>query len=322
VSASIDVIVPAYNRFDLTSSCLRHLAAQTVDHDVIVVDNGSTDETRTVLRRDWPDVTVVELEYNHPFTQAVNLGVAAGQGEHIVLMNNDVDLRPDCLEHLLVPLEQDAQVGSVATVLLTVDGQSIDSVGVTTDVTLAGFPRQQGLAPGHARDPRPVLTGPEGTAAAYRRAAWEQVGGLDESIQAYMEILDLAWRLRAAGWETALAADAVGVHLGSATFGRRSPAQRRLAGFSRAYLLRRYGILRGRHGPRALLTEAIVLAGDGLLERDLEALRGRLEGWRGAAGLPRRELPPRAAIDESITLRDSLALRRGATGRAASRKRT
>jgi N-acetylglucosaminyl-diphospho-decaprenol L-rhamnosyltransferase len=322
VSASIDVVVPAYNRFDLTSSCLRHLAAQTVEHHVIVVDNGSTDETRTALRRDWPDVTVVELDHNHPFTQAVNLGVAAGQGEHIVLMNNDVDLRPDCLEHLLAPLQRDPRVGSVATVLLTVDERSIDSVGVTTDVTLAGFARQQGLAPEHSRDPRPVLTGPEGTAAAYRRAAWEQVGGLDESIHAYMEILDLAWRLRVAGWESVYAPAALGVHLGSATFGRGSARQRRLAGYSRGYLLRRYGVLRGRYAPRTLLTETLVVCGDALLARDLTALRGRVAGWRAARGLARRPRPPAEAIDATISLRDSLALRRDAIGRAASRKRT
>jgi N-acetylglucosaminyl-diphospho-decaprenol L-rhamnosyltransferase len=311
VAISIDVVVPAYNRFDLTSSCLVHLAAQTVEHRVIVVDNGSTDETRTALRRDWPDVTVVELDYNHPFTQAVNLGVAAGRGDHVVLLNNDVDLRPDCLEHLVGPLDRDPGVGSVAAALLAVGEQTIDSVGVTTDVTLAGFPRLQGLAPEHARDPHPVLTGPEGTAAAYRRIAWEDLGGLDEAIQAYMEILDLAWRLRVAGWETTCAPEAIGVHLGSATFGRGSARQRRLAAFSRGYLLRRYGVLRGRFAPRALLTETLVVSADTVLSRDLNALRGRVAGWRAAGGMARHPRPPAQAIDPTISLRDSLALRRG-----------
>jgi N-acetylglucosaminyl-diphospho-decaprenol L-rhamnosyltransferase len=310
VSASIDVVVPAYNHYELTSSCLRHLAAQTAPHNVIVVDNGSTDETRESLARDWPEVQVLALEHNHAFTRAINLGVAAGRGEHIVLMNNDVDLRPDCLEHLVGPLERDPRLGSVATVLLTVGEQAIDSVGVTADVTLAGFPRLQGLAPERAREEQPVLTGPEGTAAAYRRAAWEQVGGLDESIRAYMEILDLAWRLRQAGWQTTSAPGAIGVHLGSATFGRGSAGQRRLAGFSRGYLLRRYGVLRGRFAPRALLTETLVVSGDAALSRDLAALHGRLAGWRAARGMERHPRPPAEAIDTTITFRDSLALRR------------
>ncbi len=312
---SIDVVVPAYNHWELTASCLNHLAAQTLPHRVIVVDNGSTDRTRESLRRDWPLVTVVALDHNHPFTKAVNLGVAAGEGEHVVLLNNDVDLRPDFLERVIEPLQSDERVGSVASVMLTPGEHAIDSVGVTTDPTLAGFARLQGLAPGRAGEQRPVLTGPEGTAAAYRRAAWQQVGGLDESITAYMEILDLAWRLRAAGWQTACAPEAVGVHLGSATFGRGSVRQRRLAGFSRGYLMRRYRVLRGRHAARALFTEALVVTSDAVLSRDLVALRGRLAGWRSAAGMEPLPRPPEEAIDGTITLRESLALRRGGTRR-------
>jgi GT2 family glycosyltransferase len=312
VAPSIDVVIPAYNRWDLTSSCLRHLAAQTLAHRVIVVDNGSTDETPTALRRDWPEVSVVELDHNQSFTRAVNTGVRAGQSECIVLLNNDVELRPDCLARLVAPLQQDPSVGSVAAVLLAPGERLIDSVGVTTDVTLAGFPRMQGLGVEHAHDSRPLLTGPEGTAAAYRRAAWDQVGGLDEAIHAYMEILDLAWRLRRAGWDTACAPEAVGVHLGSATFGHRSVAQRRLAGYSRGYLLRRYGVIRSRVAARALITEAIVVAGDLLASHDLAALRGRLAGWRAARAMQRLPRPPAQAIDATISMRDSLALRRGA----------
>jgi GT2 family glycosyltransferase len=310
VATSIDVVVPAFNHWELTAGCLAHLAAQTVPHQVIVVDNGSRDQTRAALRRDWPSVRVVELDHNHAFTTAVNRGVSSGEGEQVVLLNNDVELRPDCLERLVAPLERDPSLGSVAAVLLAPGEQRIDSVGVTTDVTLAGFPRLKGLAPSCAEDPHPKLSGPEGTAAAYRRAAWEQVGGLDESITAYMEILDLAWRLRSAGWTTTLAPQARGMHLGSATFGRGSARQRLLAGFSRGYLLRRYGVLRGRFAARALATEAIVMAADAVLSRDAAATRGRIAGWRAARGLTRRARPPLDAIDRSITLRASLALRR------------
>jgi GT2 family glycosyltransferase len=308
---TIDVVIPAYNRFDLTASCLRHLREQTVGHRVIVVDNGSTDDTRARLAQDWPEVTVVALDENHAFTTAVNRGVAAGDGEHVVLLNNDVDLRPDCLAQLVAPLDADASIGSVASIMLRPGEQVIDSAGVAADATLAGFARLQGLPAERAADPRPALCGAEGTAAAYRRAAWEQVGGFDEHIRAYMEILDLALKLRAAGWQTTCATAAIGVHLGSGTFGRRSSNQRRLAGFSRGYMLRRWGVLRGRHGPRALVTEAIVVAGDAVISRDLAALRGRRAGWRSARGLPRHRWPPAGVLDDEISFRQSLALRRG-----------
>jgi N-acetylglucosaminyl-diphospho-decaprenol L-rhamnosyltransferase len=312
VAASIDVVVPAYNRYELTCDCLAHLARQTAAHRTIVVDDGSSDGTPAQVRRDWPDVTVVELGANQGYTRAVNRGVRAGDGEYVVLLNNDVQLRPDCLERMVAPLEGDPTVGSVAATMLAPDEQTIDSVGVTADVTLAGFARLQGRPIADATLQTPTLTGPEGAAGAYRRIAWEQAGGLDETIVAYMEILDLALRLRTAGWNTASAPDARGVHLGSSTYGKRSAGQRRLAGFSRGYLLRRYGVLRGARSARTLLTEAAVVAGDIAICHDLQALRGRVQGWRAAAGMSRHPRPPDTAIAESISLWESLRLRRAA----------
>jgi GT2 family glycosyltransferase len=312
MALSIDVVVAVHNRYELTHDCLEHLARQTVAHRTIVVDDGSSDGTPERLRRDWPHATVVELGANHGYTKAVNRGVSAGEGGCVVLLNNDALLRPDCLERLVAPLHDDPRVGSVAAVMLRPTEKTIDSVGVSADATLAGFARLQGRPAADAALPAPVLTGPEGTTGAYRRTAWEQVGGLDETIVAYMEILDLALRLRTAGWTAASAPEACGVHLGSSTYGRRSDAQRRMAAFSRGYLLRRYGVLRSRAGGRALLTEAVVVAADIALCRDAQALRGRVEGWRAGAGMARHPPPPEEAIDSSISLWESLKLRRSA----------
>ena len=313
MSPSIDVVIPVHNHYPLTNDCLEHLRRQSVPHRVIVVDDGSSDHTPELLRREWPEVTVIELESNRGYTRAINHGVAEGEGEYVVLLNNDVNLRPDCLERLVTPLRTDPEVGSVAALMLRPEEDTIDSFGVTADVTLAGFARLQGHPVADAHDDHaPVLTGPEGTAGAYRRRAWEQVGGLDQTIVAYMEILDLALRLRSAGWSTVGASDALGVHLGSATYGRRSSAQRRLAGFSRGYLMRRYGVLRSRATVRALFTETVVVALDLLTRHDTQALGGRAEGWRAGRGKANHPQPPRAAIDHTISLWRSLMLRRKA----------
>jgi N-acetylglucosaminyl-diphospho-decaprenol L-rhamnosyltransferase len=317
VSSSVDVVIVTYNRYELTESCLRHLAGQTLDHRVIVVDNGSADDTPARLRADWPDVRLVALDRNHGFAVGSNRGVAAGSGEVVVLLNNDVSPRADFLELLIAPF-RDATVGSAASLMLQPREERIDSVGLTADVTLAGFPRLHGLPAACARDPRPVLAGPAGTAAAYRRVAWEQVGGLDETIFTYMEDFDLALRLRSAGWESVAAPDAVGVHLGSATHGHRSAWQRRNGGFGRGYLLRRYGLPRGAAAARALATETVVVLGDLVLSHDLAALQGRIQGWGAGQYRPHHPRPPAAAIDRQIGFRDSLALRRGVYTRRAA----
>jgi N-acetylglucosaminyl-diphospho-decaprenol L-rhamnosyltransferase len=318
VPRSIDVVIVAYGRYELTNSCLSHLRAQTIDHRVILVDNGSTDDTRARVQREWPQVQLECFHENHGFAEACNRGVAAGSGEIVVLLNNDVDARPDFLERLVGPLRDDAEVGSVAALMLQPGERLIDSAGLAADVTLACFPRLQGLDVADAQRERPVLAGPAGTAAAYRRSAWEQVGGLDEAMFAYMEDFDLALRLRRAGWKAVLATGAVGVHLGSATHGHRSAWQRRHGGFGRGYLLRRYGLLRGRNAPRTLATEAVVVLADLVISHDLAALGGRLSGWHAARRAPHLSPPPPEAVDAATSFRDSLAMRRGVYARRAA----
>jgi N-acetylglucosaminyl-diphospho-decaprenol L-rhamnosyltransferase len=307
-------VIPTSGRYELTGNCLSHLARQTRPHTVIVSDNGGGGETAERVSREWPAVRLIRSEDRLSFAAACNRGADVGDGEVVVLLNNDVYCRPDWLERLVAPLEAEPETGSVACLLVQPGEQAIDSVGLCADSTLAGFPRLAGLPVARAGDARPALAGPAGAAGAYRRAAWDQVGGLDEAIFAYAEDLDLALRLRAAGWGAAVAPEAVGMHLGSATHGHRTAWQRRHAGFARGYLLRRYGVMSGRHAARALATEVAVAFGDAVLSRDLAALSGRVAGWRAASGLTRRPAPA-DALDPDIGMHESLALRTRIYGR-------
>jgi N-acetylglucosaminyl-diphospho-decaprenol L-rhamnosyltransferase len=293
---------------------LAHLARQTRSHTVIVSDNGGSGETAERIGSEWPAVRLLRSAERLSFAAACNRGAAAGDGEVVVLLNNDVYCHADWLERLVVPLEAEPRTGSVACLLVQPGEQLIDSVGLCADRTLAGFPRLAGLPVARAGDAQPRLTGPAGAAAAYRRTAWGQVGGLDEAIFAYAEDLDLALRLRAAGWRASVATEAVGMHLGSATHGHRTAWQRRHAGFARGYLLRRYGVLRSCAAARALTTEAAVVLGDAILSRDLAAVSGRMAGWRSASDLARRSTAA-DALDPEIGIRDSLGLRRSVYAR-------
>jgi N-acetylglucosaminyl-diphospho-decaprenol L-rhamnosyltransferase len=317
---SVDVAIVAYQRFDLTENCLRHLADQTLPHQVVLVDNGSTDGTTHKVREEFPHVAVIRLDRNTRYAIACNRAATAGTGEVIVMLNNDVDCRPDFLERLTAPLAADDRVGCASPLLLQPEEELIDSVGLVADMTLSAFPRFHGRPVAEADAASPTLTGPAGAAAAFRRAAWEAVGGLDEAIFAYMEDFDLALRIRSAGWKAAAALDAVAVHVGSATHGRRSVSQRYHGGFGRGYVLRRYGVLRSRAAGRALATEALVVIGDAFVSRDFAATRGRFAGWRAASGKPRRPRPPSEAVEREISFLDSIRLRRDTyLGRSAER---
>jgi GT2 family glycosyltransferase len=306
-----DVVIPVHNRWELTKTCLEHLRGQTLAHTTIVCDNGSTDGTPERVGNLFPDVRLVQLGANSGFPVACNRGVRSGNGEVVVLLNNDVECRPDFLERLVAPFASVERLGSVASLLLTPGEDRIESFGLAVDPTLAGYPRLRGAPARVAQSADPILIGPSGAAGAYRRQAWDEVGGLDEGVFAYAEDVDVALRIRAAGWATAAVADAVAVHIGSASAVTRSEWQRYQGGFARAYFLRRYGILRGREAMRALATEALVVAGDAAVySHDLAALRGRIAGWRAAGGKPRVPRPPREVIDRRITFLKSVSLRR------------
>jgi N-acetylglucosaminyl-diphospho-decaprenol L-rhamnosyltransferase len=308
---SVDVAIVAYRGWEFTRTTLQHLREQTIEHTVVLCDNGCDQGTAQRARAEFPEVKVIRLERNMTCAISCNASVAAGDSEIVVMMNNDVELRPDFLERLTAPFAQRPRLASVSPLLLRPGEQQIDSVGLVADPTLAAFPRFKGEAPGRARgEVGPVLTGSDGTIAAFRRTAWEEMGGEDESILAYQEDFDLGLRLRVAGWEMTAALDAVAVHLGSATWGHRSYRQRRNSGHARAYYLRRYGVLSTRMAPRALLAEALVVAGDLVLSRDAAALSGRIAGWRAAKGLPPLPWPPAEAIDRRIGFLDSMRRRR------------
>jgi len=297
-----DVIVVTYEAREHTLRCLEHLLAACRPQDrVIVVDNASSDGTAAAVRRRFPVVRVLAMPENVGFGRAVNAGVAAGEGEAVVLVNNDLFVEPPFVGALLAALEADPDVGMVAGLSLVPGGELVDGFGIELDVTLAAYNRLRLRPPSAAPG---VLAGPSGGAAAYRRRAFEAAGGFDAALFAYGEDADLALRLRRAGWRAAAAPQARGVHLGGASVGAGSPLQRRLGGFARGFLLRRYGVLRSRAAPRALAIEALVI-GWGLVRfRTAIPLTARIAGWR-AAGAHREPVDP-AAIDRTIDVREAI----------------
>lgn len=283
---TIDVVVPTFNRADLLRGCLEHLSRQGVPHTAIVVDNGSSDGTVEMVRDEFPDVRLVALDTNLGFGRAVNLGVESGDGDAVVLINNDVDVLPGFLRSLVAPLERDPEVGMVAGVLLRPGLEVVDAAGVVIDRGLGGYGYLVG-APVAALDAPPRgLTAPCGGAAAYRRTALEAASGFDPELFAYFEDLDLGLRLIAGGWTCAFAPDARAIHLGSATLGLRSAKQVQIGATSRGYILGRYRV-----GLPWLATEAGVALADAFTMRSPAPLVERVRGYRQGRRLPRRERP-------------------------------
>jgi GT2 family glycosyltransferase len=305
------VYIPNFNGIEWIGRALRSLHEQSRPVEVVVVDNGSSDDSVALVRDQFPEVKLVELGRNIGFGPALNRAVAEHPAEALILLNNDVECEPRFVEALLEQLGEG--IDSVAGVLVQERSPGlIDSAGVVADSTLMGFDYLHGEpieAALTAADP----LGPTGGAALYRRAAFEAVGGFDERIFLYYEDLDLALRLAAAGGRCRLAGEARALHAYSASLGAASGRKFAHTGWSRGYMLRRYGVM-SRPGPalRALACEGAICGGQLLMDHTAKGLSGRWRGWRDGRGLEHRDLDGAPLLD--ISPREALALRRRRRG--------
>jgi N-acetylglucosaminyl-diphospho-decaprenol L-rhamnosyltransferase len=302
------IYIPTHNGRERLERALRSLEAQSRPADVVVVDNGSTDGTADLVRGEFPEVALLELGRNLGFGPALNRAVAELPGDPVILLNDDAEAEPRFVEALLETAAEGAECIAGVLVQEAAPGL-IDSAGVVVDATLMGFDYLHG-EPLEAAEGAADPLGPTGGAALYRLDAFRAAAGFDERIFLYYEDLDLALRLRAAGARCHLAPGARAVHAYSASLGAGSGAKYARTGWSRGYMLRRYGVMsRPRRALRALAAEAAICAGQMLRDHTAKGLGGRLRGWRDAAGLERKLFDEGALLD--ITLREALEARRG-----------
>jgi GT2 family glycosyltransferase len=201
VDTRVAVVIPNWNGRRWLPDCLESLAAQTlVPAEVIVVDNGSTDGSLELLRES-PGVRVVSLGRNTGFAFAANRGVEAADSELVALVNTDIVLAPDWLERMARTLESDPGAASVACKM--VDLRNPELLYDAGDVLRRdGACEQRGRFErddGRFNQPGEVFGACAG-AALYRRSVVLAAGGFDERFFTYLEDVDLALRLRLAGW--------------------------------------------------------------------------------------------------------------------------
>jgi N-acetylglucosaminyl-diphospho-decaprenol L-rhamnosyltransferase len=303
------VYIPTFDARQLLGRVLESLARQAgaKEFEVVVVDNGSGDGSATFVREEFPEVGVVELERNFGFGPAINRAVEERPGDPVILLNNDTECEPDFVAALLDAAGEDAQMAA-GVLLQEREPGLIDSAGVLADSTLMGFDHLNG-EPLEALEAAPDPLGPTGGAALYRLDAFRAVGGFDERIFLYYEDLDLALRLAAAGGRCRLAPGARALHAYSASLGAASGRKYARTGWSRGYMLRRYGVMsRPGAAARVLACEGAICAGQILRDRTGKGLGGRLRGWRDAAGLERRDASPAPLLE--ISAAEALRRRR------------
>jgi GT2 family glycosyltransferase len=295
---SLAVVIVNHNSGRFLDRCLGALAAQTTrPKRTVVVDNASEDGSAEGLEERFPNVEVVRLGTNEGFARANNVAVERVEDcEWVALLNPDAFPDPDWLEALLEAAASHPGYAFFASRL--VDGARTTVLDGTGDFYhVSGWAWQRGHGQrvgGEEADPRmpEEVFSPCAAAALYRRDAFQEVGGFDESFFCYFEDIDLAFRLRLAGHRCLYVPAAVAVHIGAATAGRESDfavyhAHRNLVW---TYVKDMPGRLLLLYLPHHLFVNALTLL------------------WFSLRGHPRAIL--RAKVDALLGLRRALAARR------------
>lgn len=219
--SSVAVVIPNWNRADLLRAVLKNLSEQTVSPaEVVVVDNGSTDESCVVAEA--AGAKVICFESNRGFAPAVNAGIRASVAEWVLILNNDVALNADWIERAQKTAEVEFAAFATGKLLSFDDPSLIDG---TWDLLCRGGHawRTGFLRPdGPLWNARRAIDFAPMTAALFRRSVFERAGYLDERFEAYYEDVDFGLRCAAMGLRGVYEPAAIGRHRGKNTLGKDS----------------------------------------------------------------------------------------------------
>jgi N-acetylglucosaminyl-diphospho-decaprenol L-rhamnosyltransferase len=250
----ISFIILSWNTCSLLNECLASIAqfAGAWDHEIIMIDNGSKDGSQEMVRTRFPYVRLVQNQENVGFSRGNNQGVNMSTGQYLLLLNSDAMLKQGTLDTLISLAQTQPGLGMVGARLINPDG--------TFQASHTRFPNlwREFLIlsrlgqifmgrwyPSHGPE---IDKGPqkvdyvEGACMLFKREAYLEVGGLDESYFMYAEDVDLCFRLRQKGWQIWYHPEAEVIHYGGASSsGRRTKREGDLYRSRVQFFQRHYG---------------------------------------------------------------------------------
>jgi len=229
----ISVLIVSWNTRDYLARCLRAIpgAAGTLTVEIIVVDNGSSDGTQTMLAEEFPHVRMIQNRENVGFGKANNIGARASRGSALLILNSDCEHQPGSLQAIVAELDRDASIGMVLCRILNPDGSLQPSVHESfpspwsqlgdlfflPSLRYAVYRRPalhrwllRATLRAHLRT-RDVAWG-GGMCMLVRRDLFLSLGGFDERFFMYCEDMDLCKRIREAGYRLRYLAEQSAVH--------------------------------------------------------------------------------------------------------------
>jgi GT2 family glycosyltransferase len=219
----VHIIVLNWNSWSETSTCLSSLERLTYENKkVIVVDNGSTDDSASRIHERFPWAEVVFTGKNLGFPRGCNVGirrVLEESADYVWLLNNDATADPGALDALVDKAESDSQIGAVGSAVYCMEEPTQLQAWGGGYVNFWIGRSRHFLKPVADEKVQYLI----GASLLVSRRVLETVGLLDEGIFLYWDDPEYCWRLRSAGWKLAVAGQSKIWHKGMSAYGKRNP---------------------------------------------------------------------------------------------------
>lgn len=230
------IIIPNYNGAAYLENCLRTIEGEQAD--IIVIDNGSSDNSCYIIREYFPKVKLVCFGKNRGFCAAVNEGIRLAETKFVILLNNDTEAESGFVTALERAMEADCRLFAASAKLISMhDKKLIDDAGDLYCALGWAYAVGKGKPEANYNTQRRIFAACGG-AAIYRRDLLLQLGLFDENHFAYLEDIDIGYRAAIYGYHSVFVPSARVYHAGSASSGSRYNAFKvKLAAANSIYLI-------------------------------------------------------------------------------------
>ena len=199
--------------------------------EIIVADNGSTDQSIPYLQQNFPSIKIIDLKENYGFAEGYNQALKQVEADYFVLLNSDVKVSPNWIEPCIKQFETDEKIAAIQPKILSfANPTSFEYAGAAGGfIDKFGYPFCRGRILNHLEkdnnqyDKSTQIFWATGAAMFLRAKAFKNANGLDGDFWAHMEEIDLCWRLKNTGHKIIYEPQSVVYHLGGGTLSYDSP---------------------------------------------------------------------------------------------------
>ena len=226
------VVILNWNGRHMMEKFLPSVTAYTTgDAEVVIADNGSTDDSIEFLHTHYPSLRIIQLDHNYGFAEGYNRALAQLDADYFVLLNDDVEVTPGWIEPIIAQMRKNPQTAICQPKLLMYDQRdTFEYAGAAGGfIDSYGYPFCRGRIfdvveqdHGQYNDPHEIFWA-SGAAMFVRADVWREMGGLDADFFAHMEEIDFCWRVKNRGYRVEYCPHSVVYHVGGGTLPKSNP---------------------------------------------------------------------------------------------------